>query len=293
MESLNEQKIVSKSESEIEDGVLKKYGELFERVNETNILPVENNKWSLENLEQEMNQVFLEYGQNALDENDGRIYTTLSGGLDSTLALAFLRKNFPTEEIVTFSMGGTQNHPDIIHARLAANKFTTNHHEFIPIADEIKEVLEEYKSKLPENDLEKATETGDLDVYLLYKYISKFEPKVLLAHDGIDELMGGYWNHRKNSLPTEKEAIYTDFWNKLVPDHLAPLVTASNSFGIDLLFPYLDARIIETISNIPLSERSSFEKSKIPLRAMARALGVPEEILTRPKRGQVGMLDIK
>jgi len=293
MESLNEQRIVNKSEYKIEDDALIKYGKLFERIKETNILPVENSEWSLESLEQEMNQVFLECGQTALDVNSGKIYTTLSGGLDSTLALAFLRKNFPTNEIVTFTMGGTSNHEDISHARLAAKKFATNHHEFIPIVDEIQKALDEYKLKFPESDLKKATETGDLDVYLLYKYISEFEPKVLLAYDGIDELMGGYWNHRKDIGLAERKNIYTNFWNKLVPDHLVPLLTTSDSFGIDLLFPYLDTRLIKTISNIPLSDRSSIEESKKPLRVMARELDVPKEILERRKRGQVGMLNLE
>lgn len=278
-------------------GETEKYGELFKRVKETNILPTGEGEWSLEELKQKFDEVFREYGATALERNGGKIFTTLSGGLDSTTALAFLRKNFPNEEIVTFSMGGSENHPDILYARLAAEKFGSNHKEFIPTPDQIHETLMEYKEKFQVN-LEEVTRTGDFDVYLLYKYISKLNPNTLLVHDGIDELMGGYWNHRKEETEEgikiteeERRKIFEDYWKVLKPDHLNPLIKASGHFNINLLFPYLDQRIIEAASRIPLDKRTSFEISKKPMREIAQELGVPKEILERPKRGQVGMLD--
>ncbi|MFH1657052.1 MAG: asparagine synthase-related protein [bacterium] len=265
---------------------------LFEKLEKANILPTEKRKWSVEELKQNLNNVFQEYGKIALEKNNGKIFTTLSGGLDSTLGLAFLRKNFPENEIVTFSMGGNTNHPDILHARIAAEKFGSKHNEFIPNENEIQEALAEYKEKFQEDELE-ATKTGDVDVYLLYKYISKFKPNILLVHDGIDELMGGYWNHRKDVTKKEKEKIFTDYWKALVPNQLEPLTKTSDNFNINLLFPYLDQRIIEAVSCIPLEDRTSKEISKKPLKEIAKELGVPKEIIERPKRGQVGMLHIE
>lgn len=270
-----------------------KYNELFERVKKSDILPMEKEEWSLEELKQKLNNVFREYGEAALAKNNGKIFTTLSGGLDSTLGLAFLRKNFPKDEIITFSMGGNKDHLDLLHARLAAKKFGSNHKEFIPGADEIHRAIVEYREKFQENDSEKVVKTGDVDVYLLYKYISEFHPNVLIVHDGIDELMGGYWNHRKDVVKEEKEKIYAHHWERLVPDQLEWLARTCDNFNIDLLFPYLDQEIIKIISRIPLEDRTSMESSKKPLREIAQELGVPREIIERPKRGQVGMLDIK
>jgi asparagine synthase (glutamine-hydrolysing) len=269
-----------------------KYREFFERIEKTNILPREKREWSREELKQTFNDVFQKYGEIALERNKGKFFMTLSGGLDSTLALALLRKNFPKDKIVTFAMGGSVKHPDILHARLAAEKFGSNHNEFIPTTEEVQEALEEYKNKFSENDLEKNTKTGDADVYLLYKYISRFHPDVLVAHDGIDELMGGYWNHRKLTGKEKKQA-FTDFWKVLVPDHLKPLTRTSDNFKIDLLFPYLDSEIIKAVSQIPLEDRTTVASSKKPLREIAQELGVPKEIIERQKRGQVGMLDIE
>lgn len=292
MEPKIERKNTDPTEPERKTSIPNGYDQLFERIAGTNILPPAESEWSPENLEQTMNQVFYEYGNAALEANDGKIYTTLSGGLDSTLALAYLRRNFPSSEIVTFTMGGTVDHPDILHAQLAAERFNTTHHAFIPNAGEIVKTLYEYEKKFPQESLEQAGKTGDTDVYLLYKYISSFNPKVVLAHDGIDELMGGYWTHRKDRTTTEREVAYKECWDELIPNHLMPLTTTGENFGINLMFPYIDEKIVKAISKIPLLDRSSKEESKKPLRVIATSLGVPTEILTRSKRGQVGMLDL-
>lgn len=277
-----------------------KYEDFLKRIENADILPTGEGEWSAEELKQKFEDVFREYGAIALEKNGGKIFTTLSGGLDSTLALAFLRKNFSEAEIITFTMGGSEKHQDVLHARLAAEKFDSNHKEFIPTADEIQEALAEYKEKF-QADLEEATRTGDFDVYLLYKYISGLNPNTLLVHDGIDELMGGYWNHRKEKAEEdgrkiteeERRKIFEDYWKVLIPDHLNPLIRTSGNFNIDLLFPYLNPKIIEAVSRIPLDDRTSKEISKKPLREIAQELGVPKEILERSKRGQVGMLNVE
>ncbi|MEI6850800.1 MAG: asparagine synthase-related protein [Candidatus Saccharibacteria bacterium] len=291
---INNRTEISQQSSELSTAIIEKYSELFDRIASSDILPMnENSEWLLESLESTINYAFLRYGHASLLVNDGKIYTTLSGGLDSTLAIAFLRNNFPTDEIITFTMGGSVDHPDVIHARLAAEKFNTTHHEYIPDDKDINDTLVEYKELYPSKSLEDMSKSGDTDVYLHNKYISRFQPKVLLANDGIDELIGGYWDHRRDCDLSERRTIYTDFWNQLIPKHLEPLIATSDKFGIDLLFPYLDPLVIADISRIPLLNRSTTRESKIPLRTIARRLGVPEEIITRPKRGQVGMLDRK
>ncbi len=270
-----------------------KYEGLFKMIHNTNILP-HGSEWLVDNLEKKLNQVYVDYGKAAMDSNgEGKVYLALSGGLDSSLAVALLHHNLPEARIITFTMGGTTNHPDIQHAKLVANQFNTEHHEIIPKPEEIEATMLEYRSIHPEVDLERATKTGDVDVHLLLKIMAKMGAKTILATDGIDELMGGYWDHRKDGSDIDRQERYKHFWNRLVPDHLAPLVSTADHFEIDVLFPYLDPKIVETISEIPLLERSSIDKSKKPLRHIAEKLDMPTEILTRPKRGQVGMLDLR
>lgn len=253
----------------------------------------ENTNWSPENLKIEMLKSFEEAGRKALEENQGVIYITLSGGVDSTLGLALLRKNFPEAKIVAFTMGGSEGHPDVVHAKIAAEKFQAEHREIIPGKDEIQETLAEYQKEFPDADIKKAVAEGNLDVYLLYKNISSLHPKLLIAYDGIDELMGGYWGHRKEKSIEERKKAFAEYWNRLIPYHLQPLLATSQKFGIRLIFPYLNRRLAQTISEIPISDRVSDEIGKIPVRELARAFEVPKEIIKRSKRGQVGMLEIK
>ena len=206
--------------------------------------------------------------------------------------MAFLRKNFPEYEIVTFTIGGSEKHPDVVAARIVAKKYQTKHNEYIPVPKEIGDAMIEYSERknVFSEDLKKASETGDFDTYLLYKYISKFSPKVILAHDGIDELLGGYPQHRWNDGYEEKKQNFIKYWEELIPGHIDPLNEATKHFNIDVLYPYLDKTIIDIISRIPLDSRTTKEGSKIPLREIARKLNVPNEIIERKKEGRVGAL---
>jgi asparagine synthase (glutamine-hydrolysing) len=253
----------------------------------------ENPSWSLENLKDEMLKSFKVAGQKALEENQGTIFVTLSGGVDSTLGLAILRLNFPEAKIVTFTMGGNENHPDVIHARMAAEKFGAEHREIIPSQDDIQEALAEYQKEFPGSDAKKAVTDGDFDVYLLYKKISSMRPKMMIAYDGIDELMGGYWGHRKGKSLEERKGAFVGYWQRLIPHHLQPLLATSQEFDIRLIFPYLSRELAQMISEIPISDRVSDEVGKLPMRELARIFEVPEEIIKRSKRGQVGMLEAR
>ncbi|MFH0929834.1 MAG: asparagine synthase-related protein [Candidatus Moraniibacteriota bacterium] len=257
------------------------------------VVDEENTNWSFEDLKGEMLRSFEEAGRKALEENQGTIFVTLSGGIDSTLGLAMLRKNFPDAKIVAFTMGGSEEHSDVIHARLAAEKFSAEHREIIPNQDDIQEALEEYQKEFPNADIKKAVADGDFDVYLLYKNISKMNPKLLIAYDGIDELTGGYWGHRKGESAEERKKAFAEYWKKLIPNHLRPLLATSKKFDIRLIFPFLNKDLASMISKIPISDRVSDEIGKLPIRELAKAFEIPEEIIKRSKRGQVGMLEIK
>ena len=270
------------------------YDEIFETVKTIDVVSQENKSWSLDELEVLLDDSFKKAGQKALKDNKGVIYTTLSGGLDSTLSLVFLRKNFENAKIVTFTMGGDEEHPDIKYGHLAAKTFKTEHHEFIPTPNEIHAGLEDFKRDRPSEDLEKAVFVGDFDGYLLYKYLSCFRPKTVIVHDGIDEQMGGYWEHRnKRVTEDERKENFRLFWGELKSEHLNKLIKSSQEFGIHLLFPYLDEELVSFIARIPVKDRVIEEIGKIPLREIAEKLEVPRGIINRRKRGAVGMLEIE
>lgn len=281
------------------------FGELYadergqlERVLGKDIVADET-EWDVDGLEQRLRTAIKKAGEMALRENGGTVYMTLSGGVDSSLCLALMREELgPEARIVTFTMGGSKEHPDLHHARLAAEKFGTEHHEIIPSMEEINRAKGEFAGRGEISTRAAYFGSGDLDVYLLYKKIAQLvgpspeSPRSVIAHDGIDEIMGGYWPHRSGKTREEMEVAFRKFWKELPLKHIDNLARSAAISNVRVLWPYLDESFVEYARHIPVNERTSRKESKILLRKIARKY-LPAEIIERRKRGQVGMLDVE
>lgn len=251
------------------------------------IVAEENRKWSYRKLENILFQSIKICAYKCLKDNNGDIHTTLSGGLDSSLCLALIRRIIsPNCPIHTYTIGGSEKHPDILFARKVSQFFDSIHHEFIPGTQEVEEARSALKSLFGNYRSE------DLGVFLMYKFIAEFHPHSVIAHDGIDELLGGYWKHRAPREKMEKTKMFKDFWSQLENNHLLPLEKIAADFNISLVFPYLQKRLIEYITRIPVEQRTNRNKSKIPLRDIAEKY-LPFEVIKRKKRGFNGALDSK
>lgn len=113
--------------------------------------------------------------------------------------------------------------------------------------------------------------------------------KVLLSGQGADELFGGY--NRYLRIYNEKGTIKNeDLWDDILNLYHVNLqrddaVTMANS--IELRVPYLDLDIINTAMNIPMEYKINGKKDnlrKCILREVGMELGVPAEIVKRPKK---------
>jgi len=107
---------------------------------------------------------------------------------------------------------------------------------------------------------------------------------------GIDELLGGYWDHRKETDIEKIRLAFEKRWSLLAEEHLLPMSCKARHFGVSLIFPYLSREVIDYISRIPVEERTSREESKIPLRKIALnenylPFSVTAQILQRKKLG--------
>lgn len=113
----------------------------------------------------------------------------LSGGIDCSLVLAFLRKIYPDLSITTFCLAKSKDYPDMIFASEIADLFKTKHHEIILSDKEYKQFYDEY-NKVKRYDLK-----GDLNVYVLCS-LAKAYSNIIVTGDGGDECFGGYWLHK-------------------------------------------------------------------------------------------------
>jgi len=112
---------------------------------------------------------------------------------------------------------------------------------------------------------------------------------VLLTGQGADELFGGYsWYHRIVELDgyDEFEFHMWDDLNHLYKETLEREDKIAMAYGIELRVPYLDPQVIKVAFDIDphLKLRSAKDTTgKYVHRALASAIGIPEEIAWRPK----------
>lgn len=237
-------------------------------------------KLDLEEMEKVLTKSICFCAKTCLEKNKGRIALTLSGGIDSSFCLWAIRKNFPLSLIKTFTIGESESHPDILFAREIAKICMTEHLEFIPTKDQIKKAKNAVASFWPKEQ----EKLGSVAVFMTYRLMAENGIVSAISHDGIDEQLGGYWDHRKYDNPKEKKRAFVRLWDRLEADHLLPLENKSKHFGIEVILPYIQKNVVSYISNIPINKRTSHEVSKIPLRIIASKY-LPRGIIERPKKG--------
>ena len=171
-----------------------------------------------------------------------KISIALSGGVDSTLILAMIRKMFPDIEIDAISIKFAGSIDETKKASEIAEKFEANHHVLY---------VENYLQNLPEAISIIKLPFWDLHwFYVVNK--ARTLSKILASGDGGDELFGGYtFRYQKflslvgsNSSPLEKVQAYLLCHERdRVPDQES-LFGANAKFSWDrihkILLPYFD-----------------------------------------------------
>lgn len=236
----------------------------------------------------QLEQVLLEANRECAEEcaqiNGGEIVLCLSGGLDSSLSAAMIRRSFPSAPMTAFTIGSESGHPDVVHAKLVAWHFALAHHVQIFGSTELAAATEQVEKLFGREHCAKFK--GTAGVLACYQRMRDHMVGAVIAHDGIDELLGGYWAHRASVAKAEEaQAVFADHWHKLEENHLCPLEIIAQSVGIKVLFPYLQRAVVEEITAIPLIERTSRVVSKLPLRELAEWNSVPDAVIQRRKRG--------
>lgn len=236
----------------------------------------------------------------------------LSGGIDSSLVLALLRKVYPQVPISTFTLSKSKDYPDIVFAREIANLFKTEHNEII-LSDEIyRNFLSEY------NKVKQYSFKGDINVYILCSFAKTFSTTIVTG-DGGDECFGGYWLHEyplghketgsvksfedihpaprkhleemvrmgfRNFLFKEKaqaedyDAVWEYFVKCLAPKHLAPLIHTARVLNVSVYTPLFSESFLNFMRALPYYERISRKIEK-----QLASMYLPESIVERESIG--------
>ena len=225
--------------------------------------------------------------QNIKEIPETPLSVLLSGGIDSSLILALLRKVYPKVPISTFTLARSGDYPDMVFAREVSGLFGTEHNEIILSDEEYSRFLDDY------NKVKRYDFKGDINVYILCCYAKEFS-NIIVTGDGGDECFGGYWLHQYPLGHREKGAIKSfdeihptpriylkemvdmgfreflfkdksqkeDFdtaWEYFVkimaPVHLAPLLHTAKVFNIEVYTPLFSESLLSFIRRLPYQER--------------------------------------
>jgi len=195
-----------------------------------------------DNLEEFVEKSIREKISHEIGINTGKIGISLSSGIDSTLILALLREEYPSNEIESVSVKFRESTDETDASKKISEKFQTNHHIL-----EIDNFLEE----LPKAISIVKQPFWDLHWYYLVKKMKNFT-NVFLSGDGGDELFGGYtFRYKKflkltneNSTTNEKIIAYLNCHERdWVPDQES-VFYKENQFSWNdiykILEPYFD-----------------------------------------------------
>ncbi len=218
----------------------------------------------------------------------GPLSLLLSGGIDSSLVLALIKKVYPEIPIHTFTLARNENYPDLVFAREVADLFGTDHHEIVLSDSEYEDFKREYE-KIKRYNLK-----GDVNVYILCSIAREFS-RTIVTGDGGDECFGGYWLHEyplghretgqikcfEDIHPDPKKHLkemvrlgFRDFFYKaesdvgdyeevweyfvkvMLPNHLEPLLHTSKVLNIDVYTPLFSENLLNFLRNLPYNDKT-------------------------------------
>ena len=211
-------------------------------------IKISKNKFVVDNFLPEEKLNYIEYIENSIFSEiknkvtNNHVSVALSGGVDSTLVMALLRKTKPDIKIDAISLKFADSVDETKIARNIANKFNANHHiisienflEYLPKAISI--------IKMP---------FWDTHWFHMVKNSSKFSAS-LLSGDGGDELFGGYtFRYQKfftkfnsSMTPLDRVKLYLECHERdWVPDQNQLFNSKANFSWNDIyskIIPYFD-----------------------------------------------------
>jgi len=201
-----------------------------------------------DNLEGFVEKSIREEISHEIGTNTGKIGISLSSGIDSTLILALLREEYPSNEIESVSVKFRESTDETDASKKISEKFQTNHHIL-----EIDNFLEE----LPKAISIVKQPFWDLHWYYLVKKMKNFT-NVFLSGDGGDELFGGYtFRYKKflkltneNSTSNEKIIAYLNCHERdWVPDQES-IFARENQFNWKDIYKILEPYFANTLPRL-------------------------------------------
>ena len=221
--------------------------------------------------------------------SDRPIACLLSGGLDSSLICAMVKKyyNNPNHKLETYSIG-LPGSEDLKFARLVADHLDTDHHEIIVSEDDFFNAIPEVIKAIESYDT--TTVRASVGNYLIAKYIQKnSNAKVIFNGDGADELMGGYLYFHKAPNSTYFDAECKRLLSDISKYDVLRSDRCISSNGLEPRTPFLDRKWVELYLSINSTTRFHALNNKCEKFLIRQSFQdynpniLPQEVLWRTK----------
>jgi len=272
----------------LKNNLLVKKDEWFSRIEEikNSVNEEIKNKGYLEENKalKELERKFRKAIKERADKKNSLLY---SGGIDSTIIAYTLKKlNF---DFKCFCVG-MKNSPDVEKAKEYAERIGFEIKIKIITEKELLKTIEKVMKIIRSYDKMKVG-VGSV-VFLGINSSLKFGIKNVFSGLGAEELFAGYQRHLK--VLNEEGDVNEECWNGLKTMYERDLTrdfSIAKHLGVNLRTPFLDEDLIITAMKIKQELKISKEEKKIILRKLGLKIGLPEEIVLRPKKAaQYGSL---
>jgi asparagine synthase (glutamine-hydrolysing) len=210
-------------------------------------------------------------------DTDLTVGVILSGGLDSSLVLSYVRDMHPDCVALTVGAPGSD---DVRYARRLARELGVPH-EIIDVRPG-NIGLDDVRAAIRMSEL---TEYGDIINAVvsvpLFARASQLGIKVVLTGDGSDELFGGYSMYDRVG-PQASRRLFLHKIRNLHRTELQRVDRVSMGHGVEARVPYLDLSLVELAMRLPAGLKVRGDTRKWIIR-QAFADMLPEYIVRRPK----------
>ena len=207
------------------------------------------------------------------------VAVAFSGGLDSGIVAAMAKEHASS---VTLYTAGVKDAYDVRESAALAEELGMRWEDIVisedDIEDSVREMMEVTGTVSP------ITLSFEIPLFYVSKYAKE---RYIIGGQGADELFAGYSKYV--GLPEEefrdmREADMARLFSETLKHERA----VSERFGKEMLYPYLDRRVMDVVSRIDMKDLIPGEVRKSNLRAVAEAMGHPEIAAKKKKAAQYG-----
>lgn len=212
------------------------------------------------------------------------VAVAFSGGLDSGTITYLVKKCGVSPQLVHVSLSGSKEHEE---AQRAAKELGLSLHSHLYTRDSVKDILPKIIRLIEEAN--PINVSIAIPIFWAAENARKLGLRVMLAGQGADELFGGYERYVKTYANDGKADVEEMIRRDILQLHTTNLerdFKACNS-NVDLRLPFTDFEVVQFALNTPIElkiEPNNKTHRKLILRRTAERLGLPHEIVFRPKK---------